>query len=302
MSSVLTIIFTIIAPIFVIVGLAAFIGRRFAIDPRSLSRIVLYLFSPSLALTSLAHSDIQINEIGQILGMIVLLYLAMTLISLGLARLFRFERKLEGAFMLGVVVINAGNYGLPLTEFAFGKAGLQRAVLFYIITAVLANTLGIFLASKGNSSIRRSLLNIFTVPLPYATVLGLLINAGYLSLPVTIDRALSLLGQAAVPAMLVVLGLQLIRTSVRGRLGPILLATGTRLIIAPLIAFPLTALLDITGVTRQVVIIQASLPTAVISSILAAEFGSDVEFTAAVILVSTLASFLTVTILLWLLM
>jgi hypothetical protein len=110
------------------------------------------------------------------------------------------------------------------------------------------------------------------------------------------------MGQAAVPCMLVVLGLQLIGTSVRGRLGPILLATATRLIIAPLIAFPLTALLDITGVTRQVVIIQASLPTAVISSILAAEFGSDVEFTAAVILVSTLVSIVTVTILLWLLM
>ncbi|MFN8458892.1 MAG: AEC family transporter [Anaerolineae bacterium] len=302
MSAILTIIFTIIAPIFVIVGLAAFIGRRFTIDPRSLSRVVLYLFSPSLALTSLAHSDIQANEIGQILVMILLLYLAMTLISLGFARIFRFERKLEGAFMLSVVVINAGNYGLPLTEFAFGKAGLQRAILFYIITAVLANTLGIFLASKGNSSVRRSLLNIFTVPLPYATVLGLLINAGYLSLPVTMDRAISLLGQAAVPTMLVVLGLQLIRTSVRGRLGPILLATGTRLMIAPLIAFPLTALLGITGVTRQVVIIQASLPTAVISSILAAEFGSDVEFAATVILVSTLASIITVTILLWLLM
>lgn len=302
MSSILTIIFTIIAPIFVVVGLAALMGRHFTIDPRSLSRIVLYLFSPSLALTSLAHSDIQAAEIGQILGMVLLLYLLMTLISLGLARLFHFERQLESAFMLTTVVINAGNYGLPLTEFAFGKAGLQRAILFYVITAVLANTLGIFLASKGNASVRRSLLNIFTVPLPYATILGLLINAGYLSLPITIDRAIALLGQAAVPCMLVVLGLQLVRTTVRGRLGPIMLATGTRLLIAPLIAFPLTMLLSISGVTRQVVIIQASLPTAVISSILAAEFGSDVEFAAAVILVSTLASIITVTILLWLLM
>jgi predicted permease len=39
----------------------------------------------------------------------------------------------------------------------------------------------------------------------------------------------------------------------------------------------LVALLGITGVTRQVVIIQASLPTAVVSSVLAAEFGSDVD-------------------------
>jgi hypothetical protein len=102
--------------------------------------------------------------------------------------------------------------------------------------------------------------------------------------------------------MLVVLGLQLARTPVRGRLGPILLATATRLGVAPLIAFALVGLLGISGVTRQVVIVQASLPTAVLSSVLAAEFGSDVDFTAAVILVSTLVSIITVTILLGLVM
>jgi hypothetical protein len=58
----------------------------------------------------------------------------------------------------------------------------------------------------------------------------------------------------------------------------------------------------LSGVTRQVAIIQASMPTAVLTSVLAAEFGADAEFTAAVVLVSTLTSIVTLTILLWLVM
>ncbi len=302
MLSILNIILSIITPIFIIVGLAVLLGHTFSLDPRILSRIVFYLFSPALAFKSMVQSDIQVGEIGQILAAVLLLYLVMGLISLGLSRFFHFDRKLESAFMLTVVVINAGNYGLPLCEFAFGAAGLQRAIIFFVVTALLSNTLGVFLASRGGASSGRSLLNILVVPMPYATILGLILNFGHIPLPLTIERALTLLGAAAVPCMLVVLGLQLASTPLKGQMGPVFLATAARLMIAPLVAFPLVALLGITGVARQVVIVQASLPTAVVSSVLAAEFGSDVDFAAAVILVSTLASVVTITILLALLM
>ncbi len=302
MLSVLNIIYSIIAPIFIIVGLAVWLGYRFSPDPRVLSRVIFYLFSPFLVVNSIAKSDLHADEIGLIALMIVLFYALMAGISWLLARLFHFDRRLESAFMLSVVVINAGNYGLPLSEFAFGQAGLQRAVVFFVITAILANTLGVFLASRGTASVGRSLLNMLTVPLPYATALGLTINLGYITLPLPLERAITLLSQAAVPCMLVVLGLQLARVSVNGRWKPIFLATAARLVIAPLIAFPLVVCLGITGVTGQVVLVQASLPTAVISSILAAEFGADADFTAAVVFVSTLASIVTLTILLWLVM
>lgn len=302
MLSVLNIIYSIIAPIFIIVGLAVWLGYRFSPDPRVLSRVIFYLFSPFLVVNSIAKSDLHADEIGLIALMIVLFYALMAGISWFLARLFHFDRRLESAFMLSVVVINAGNYGLPLSEFAFGQAGLQRAVVFFVITAILANTLGVFLASRGTASVGRSLLNMLTVPLPYATALGLTINLGYITLPLPLERAITLLSQAAVPCMLVVLGLQLARVSVKGRWKPIFLATTARLVIAPLIAFPLVVCLGITGVTGQVVLVQASLPTAVISSILAAEFGADADFTAAVVFVSTLTSIVTLTILLWLVM
>ena len=302
MVSFLSVAYNIIGPIFLIVGLAILIDRRFAPDPRVLSRLVVYLFSPFLILDGIARSDLQAEEIGLIVAMAALSILLITLVGWGLARLFHFDRKLESAFVLSVTLINAGNYGLPLSEFAFGKAGLQRAVIFYVVTAVAANTLGVYLASRGAASVRRSLLNMLTVPLPYATILGLILNIGHITLPLPLNRAITLLSQATVPCMLVILGLQLSRTSVKGRLGPILLATVTRLVIAPLIAFPLASLLGLHGLVRQVAIVEASMPAAVMSGVLATEFGGDAEFATAVVLVSTLASIVTLSILLSLVM
>ena len=302
MTSFLAIIYNVLAPIFLVIGLAVLLYRRFALDPRVFSRVAIYLFSPCLVFSGIAHSDLKADELGLIVAMAVISAILMALIGWIQARLFHFGRKLSSAFLLSVVLVNAGNYGLPLTEFAFGQAGFQRAIVFFVVTAITSNTLGVYLASRGTASVRRSFLNVLMVPLPYATVLGFLFNVKGITLPLPIDRAVTLLGQAAVPIMLLILGLQLARTSVKGRIGPILLATVTRLAIAPLIAFPLATLLGLTGLTWQVCIIQASMPTAVMGGVLATEFGSDAEFATAVILVSTLASVVTLSVLLTLVM
>jgi predicted permease len=300
MTSFFAVVYNVLAPIFLIIGLAVLLDRRLTLDPRVFSRVVIYLFSPCLVFGGIARSDLKAEELGLIVAMAALTSLLMALVGWGEARLFHFDRKLASAFMLGVVLVNAGNYGLPLNEFAYGQAGFQRAIIFFVVTALISNTLGVYLASRGKASVRRSILNVLTVPLPYATVLGFIFNMEGITLPVPIDRAVTLLGQAAVPCMLIVLGLQLSRTSVKGRVGPILLATGTRLVVAPLLAFCLAALLSLPGLARQVSIIEASMPTAAMSGVLATEFGSDAEFTAATVLVSTVASIVTLSILLML--
>jgi predicted permease len=179
---------------------------------------------------------------------------------------------------------------------------MQRAVIFFIGTAITGYTVGVFLASRGTASVGQSLLNTLLVPLPYAVVVGLAINLKYTTLPLPLDRAIALLSQAAVPVMLFNLGLQLSRSTFKGKVKPILLATIIRLAISPLIALPLLALSGLSGLSWQVTLVQAGMPTAVSTTILAAEFGSDIEFISAVVLISTLASVITLTILLALVM
>ncbi len=304
----LQVAYDVILPIFLVVGISALVGRWLKPDPRTLSTLMIYLFSPALVLDGLSKSKLQNGELGQLALMMATSQLLMWLVGWGIARGLRMEGKLQSAFLLTIVLVNTGNYGLPLCKFAFGTGGEERALISYAVSAVSANTIGVYLASSSSGSTRQALLNVFKVPLPYAAVIGIALNLSGSTILAPgsalapLGKAIALLGQAAVPSMLAILGLQLLHTRLKGRIRPILIAAGARLIIAPLLAFPLAALLGLTGAARQVGIVEASMPTAVMSIALATQFDSDVEFTSAVILVSTLVSVVTLSVLLSILM
>lgn len=301
MSTFFEIAYNIIAPVFLVVGVAVILDRRLHIDPRPLSQLVVYLFTPFMVVDGIANSDLDGSEAGQIVLVALSVSVLMALTGYLVARAVRLDRRLVGVFVLSVTLINAGNYGIPLNRFAFGDAGEAHAMIYFVITVTVSNTLGIFLASSGTVSARRALWNVFRVPLPYAVVIAFALNGLDVTLPVPVARATELLGQAAIPAMLTVLGLQLSRASLQVKtLRTALLAVGMRLAVAPLIALLLVALMEMNGVARQVSLVQAGMPTAVIGGVLATEFGGreDAEFVTSVILLSTVLSTVTLSVLL----
>ena len=309
MSTLVEILYNIIGPIFIIVGIAALADRTVEIDPRSLSRLIIYVFTPFLIIKGIAYSDLGAGEAGKVVTIAILSSLLVALVAWIAARTLKFDQKLESAFVLSATLINAGNYGIPLNRFAFGAPGEERALLFFLATLVITYTLGVFLASRGTVSTRAAALRVFRVPFPYAVALGFLINIGEVDVPLPLERVIDLLSSATIPAMLVVLGVQLSRAAapeqlacIRERIRPIVAAAGMRLVVAPAIALVLAVLLGLSGLARQVSIIQAAMPTAVSTGVLATEFGADGDFVAAVILVSTLSSVVTLSVLLSLLM
>lgn len=290
--------YNIIAPIALIVGLSVLIDRWLNFDSTSLARSTVYIFSPFLVFEGTANSQLDAGEASGVIVMAVLTSLLITLLAWIVARMMRLDRRTGNAFVISAGLINTGNYGIPLSRFAFGPEGEDPAIVYFVVTIVIANTLGVYLASAGTVSTAKAIGNVFKVPLPYAAFLGLIVNVTNLNLPLPIDRSVALLSDAAIPVMLVVLGMQLSRTSVRGKLRNILTASLLRLVGSPLIAVVLALLLGITGLERQVTITQAGMPTAVMSAVLAAEFGSDSELVTAVIAVSTVLSLITLAILL----
>ncbi len=302
MSTLGEILTNIIGPILLVVAVAFAADRKLKLDTQALSRLLVYVFTPFLIFKGVAYSDLGGDEAGQLIAVAALMSAGVALAAWWVARQARFDRQLASAFTLSATLINAGNYGLPLNRFAFGASGEERALVFFMTTVVVSYTLGVFLASFGRLSARGALRNVFMVPLPYAAALGLAVNVGNVTLPLPVQRAIGLLADATIPVMLVVLGAQLSRASVRGRIQPILLACGLRLLIGPLIAVGLVALLGLSGLTRQVAIVQSAMPTAVVTGVLASEFGADAEFVTATILVSTVASVATLTVLLSLIM
>lgn len=286
-----------ITPIFLVITATVVASRYTNIDSSTLSRSSIYLFVPALAFSSIATGDMNLQEVGGLLIAGVLASAGLAPVALLLARGAGLERGLANTFALTVFLMNSGNFGLPFIEFTFGAAGLQRAVAFVAGLALSINSVGIYVASRGHSSVRESLLNVVRTPLLYAVLLALVVNATGTRLPLPLERSVLLLAQAAVPIQLVVLGLQLrsllTRSATPGqatRWWVVALATASRFTLGAAAGFTIAALFGFDGLTRQVVILESAMPVGVFSGILAEEFGSEPEFAAAAIVTSTLAS------------
>jgi predicted permease len=190
---------------------------------------------------------------------------------------------------------NTGNYGLPLVTFAFGENALPYAGIYFVTTTLLFYSLGVFLASLGHMSLKDAALGLFRVPTLYAVLLALLINFFNLELPLAINRAVELAAGGTIPAMLVLLGLQMTEVEFSKNIRALQLSVSLRLIAAPLLALLMTAIFGLQGVARQGAMTQASMPSMVSSTVLAAEYNLDSKLIAAVVFVSTLLSPLTLT-------
>ena len=110
-----------------------------------------------------------------------------------------------------------------------------------------------------------------------------------------IFKAVEMMGKAAVPLMLLLLGMQLADTRLTQGIKLAGLATIIRLVVTPALAWPLANLLSLAGPTLQACLVEASMPTAVTATVLAIEFDAQPEFVTSVVLLSTLASPLTLT-------
>ncbi len=302
----MAILVDIILPVFLVVGTAALAQTRLRLNVRTLSRTAFYLFSPALVFDTLASSDVSGTEFGQMTAVLILTTLTLWALGALVARLLHLEGPTQAAFLIGILIMNAGNYGLSVNLFAFGEAGLARASLYFVGSALLSASLGVFLSARGRATAQLALRSMISMPLLYATILGLIFNLGNLTVPATLAKAIHLVGQAAVPSMLLVLGVQLAETFRSRQRWVHLTALGAltvlRLVIAPALAWLFAGLVGLNGLARDVSVLETAMPTAVMTTILATEFDSDAPFAALGVMVTTLLSLPTVTILLNLLL
>lgn len=298
----MAVLVNVVLPVFLMVGLTAVAHFFLHFEIRTLSRVVFYVFAPALVFDSLASSDVSGVEFGQIAAVVILLTLALWVLGALAARLLHLEGPTQAAFVAAILLMNAGNYGLSVNLFAFGQEGLSRATLYFTVSALLSSSLGVYLSARGRVSTRQSLLRVAGVPMVYAAALGLICNLGNLAMPEPIAKAVHILGQASVPVMLAVLGAQLVQTYQNRQpvvhLPALGVVTVTRLVVAPALAWVLAGLVGLNGLARDITILESAMPTAVITTILATEFDSDPPFAALCVLATTLASLLTLTVLL----
>lgn len=290
-------IVTIVLPAFFTIALGFLFGRFKRTSSLALIDVAMYIATPCLVIVSMLSTPIVLGE-AALLWASGLLIMAGTFV---LARLvFSWGKTKHSGLYLPIVFSNTVNIPFPIIYLAFGAEGLATAALYTIPYAMLIYSVGTYIAA-GQPDLKQGLVVVLRTPLIYAVFVGLLLNLTGIVLPDVLTSSLQFVGQAAMPLMLVVLGMNIGKIRL-AHLSTTLLASVLR--IGGGLAFGLLAvwLLDLKGIPRAVVILESAMPSAVWSALLATKYRNEEELVSSVVLVTTLAGIVVIPTLLYYLM
>ncbi|MEM6251838.1 MAG: AEC family transporter [Cyanobacteria bacterium P01_D01_bin.156] len=286
-----------ILPIALVAFVGVWLGSTFKVERQTLARISIYALVPGLVLHSLANTTLAFGNAIAILIAFLLNTSLLYLIAILLSSLLKFSSDEKKSLIATTIFANVGNMGLPFILFSLGDAGLERAIVYLIGSSLMtASVFPIVLKGEG---VLNGLKYTLSLPVLWAAIAGILLQSVNATLPVPLERGITLLSDGAIPVALLMLGIQLSETPfIFGRYE--LMGAGIRLLISPLLAFNIANLVGLTALDRQVVVLQASMPVAVNSLIWVTELGGDTVRVARTIVVSTLLSLCTLPVVLWL--
>lgn len=284
-----------ILPIILLSGAGFVLGKLLQVDPRSLGRVVFYIFSPVLIFDLLLKNHLEFGEAAIVIAFVLCFLLLMGTLTLLTGIFLKLERPALVSILITTMFANTGNYGLPLVSFAFGEQALSYAGIYFITTTLLFYTFGVVVASLGHMDFKEAILGLFKIPTLYAVLLAILINLWKIEIPVPVARAVELAANGTIPLMLILLGVQLTQVGFSGSQRAMQLSVSFRLVLAPLMALLFAALFGLQGFSRQASVTEASMPSMVSATVLATEYNLDFKLVTAVVFISTLLSPLTLT-------
>ncbi len=302
MDVMFLILLHVIAPVFALIGIGAFIHRKFALDVNTLSKLSTYLLMPSVSFVNVYQSRIGGGTLLLIVSYLVLQNVFLMAISAGIARTAKFESGLSAVFKNSVVLINSGNFGLSVSQLVFQQnpLGLSIQVVVMIFQNLLTYTYGLFnsisVDRKGIQAVKALLRN----PVIYAFMAGLLLQVLSIDIPGFLWKPIENISNAFLGIALITLGAQSAFLKINHLSTPLALSLIGRLVLSPCIAFIVITILQLEGTIAQALFIASSFPTSRNSSLFALEYGNHPEFAAQAVLLSTLFSMVTVTIVVYL--
>jgi len=276
-------------PIFAIIAIGYGMGKV-GLPSRPVARLTFWALTPALIFTSLYRSAVRPAVFGRVFLFVLLFSLAMWGIAWLLGRALKLDHRSTAGIALTLIFTNCGNYGLPFLLFSLGQEAFDLGIVYLVNQMILLSTLGILIASWGERFSPRSFLEVLKTPLLYTVAGGLALHESGFSLPEWLLRPLSMLSEATIPVLLLLLGLQLSQVKPGGVLKEVGLASALRLALAPLLSWPLLALLGMEGLLQTVMVLEASTPAAVNALLLALQYDRDPELVSSIVLLTTVAS------------
>lgn len=261
-----------------------------------LNNIIIYLTMPALIFRAVFESRISLSLLK-----IPLVALAIAALSMGVAyivgRFLHLKRPTFGAFLLVAAIGNTGYLGYPLTLQLFGIGNLVKAVFYDLSgTVVFTFTIGLLVAQRygqGNGKVN-IIKEVFTFPPLIGLLVALVVKGLGIGLPNFLTDTIGFLAGATIPLVILTIGLSLELTEVRTYALAIAVVVLIKLVVAPIVAMLGGNILGMSGSDLGIMVLEASMPSFLLSLVVGLRYGLDTDFLPAAIVVTTMLSMITI--------
>ena len=287
-------LFEVLFPVFFVVGIGYFLGKKNPkLDTSFITNFGANVGSPAIVFYSVTTTGLTFE-----IFISYFLYYFLAIIGFSFVGIIflKFLRKDIIMELPPFILPNTGNMGLPICLFAYGSQGLGIAGSIASIIILFHFTLGVFLASK-----KFTLKVITRSPAFYSIIISIIFIYFKIDVPNFIVNTTMLLTYATIFLILMSLGIALTRLKVFS-FNNALISSIARVLIGPIIGFLIIKFFNLTGVAAGVLLIQCSMPSAILNYLVGSIYSPKkiVDNIASMIVVSTILSFITVPIVVFL--
>ncbi len=268
----------------------------------TLNNIVINIMLPSMIFSALYTADLSMMSSLGILPFVILASSFVTgIISYFLLKSFNISDKMLWSVLITIMIANTGFMGYPISIGVYGNEGFLRAIFCDIATSVIFLILSFALVLKFGGSPKTAVKKIAFFPPLWAIILGILLNITHISIGPVLENTVNYLGNGTIPLIMLSLGISIDFGGIKRSKNMIIFTSIMKLMIFPLIAFFIVSQLGLSGLQFKVPIIEAAMPSGMLSLVLAITYKLDSELTSDCILINTVISLITLPVILMLL-
>ncbi|MCC0562855.1 AEC family transporter [Brevibacillus borstelensis] len=292
------IFFEVILPVLLIFLSGYVLQRIFKLDLKPISTLAIYVLTTALVFRTFYKTPLDL-QLFYIVIISLLLLAGLIVITQLTARFFKYDKQQESALMLSTAFMNSGNYGASIILFAFGETGFHYAVQIMVFHSIIMGVFGVYFASRGENGARTAVKAVLKQPSNYAVIVAVAMQQFQVVIPESYYQAIDLVAQAAIPTVMLILGMQLANVSSSTfEWQSLSVATVIRLVASPLLAYLICLCFPIDPLLQKVLVILAAMPSAATTAMYAIQFNMRPQFVSSSVLVTTLISVGTLTFLL----
>lgn len=271
-------------------------------DITPLNKIVMNILLPCMIFSALFSADLSaIYKLGVLPIAIICSSFIVGIISFIILKKFGFDDKRLWGVLVTVMIANTAFMGYPVNLGVFGDAGFLRAIFCDLGTTSIFLILSLLLVLKFGGTPRAAVKDILLFPPLWAVVLGIIFNLCNIPIGPVVDNVVNYLGDGAIPLIMISLGLSINLGGLKWNKDMVCFTSIMKLFIFPIVMFAFVTVFHFTGYEYTIAIVEAAMPSGMLSLMLAVNYGLDYHLTSDCILMNTVFSLVTLPIIISLL-